>query len=99
MTIQRAGIGLNKALIKVSSSSNITKSIKYRCSIKRAPYLSTFNWHDVNTPKYLTHVEERKIGYLKEEDKILLQHTYAQDHLNPNIETNFGRSGRIDAPR
>jgi len=101
MSIQRHGIGLNKGLIRVNrvDTNTTVKLIKFRLAIKRAPYLSTFNLHNTQTPKYLTYSQQMKVDYTSPDEELFLSNTMGQEALDPNIETNFGRSGRVDAPR
>ena len=40
-----------------------------------------------------------KVDYTSPDEELFLSNTMGQEALDPNIETNFGRSGRVDAPR
>ena len=99
MSLVRHRTGLNNALISVKQRSDPRKTVNFRVSVKRAPYLSTLGLHNPADRKYLNYADQFHTDVLiPEEDKIFYQGG-GLDKLNPNIETNFGRSGRIDAPR
>ena len=99
MSLVRHRTGLNNALISIKQRSDPRKGVNFRVTVKRAPYLSTLGLHDPADRKYLNYADQFHTDVsIPEEDRILYK-SGGLDKLNPNIETNFGRSGRIDAPR
>ena len=91
----------DRGLLRIVKNAELTKIVKYRVHVRRAPYLSTIGRHGPTSEKFLTFSEMKQldIAAFDKEGKELIRPTFGRDIWIQMSKPISRRSGRIDRPR